>query len=432
MNFIFSRYIILVLFLKSSMLMAAQFNLTMSAAPEEGGTTEPAIGVHRVAAGSPVKVVAKPAPGWIFDKWGVSPGCGCNGNVTDKNAAETEVVLSNNVGLKAYFIKNLDETFLVTVGSVFVIKAESMGISEFLKKPKIIITDGPLGKKKKSIKVLNRLKEFRTGLLTEIRCELKRKVSAGIYRLLIYLKNKRGEEPINGALEVTGPKDLKITPENGGEGDKITLTCDYAGSAKPKLWLTYTDPVKGKEKKKRCKIEKPYAFSNARGKEGKSCMDVMTGESRLIFTVPKKITKDLACTVHLQSKVAEIQIKLNSAGGNITDVTAEQAVKLIQNNENNPDFIILDVRTSSEYVAEHIRNAVNLDYYSASFTEELAKLDKSKTYLVYCLAGLRSRLASEAMAETGFTTVNNLLGGINAFKEVGQDWIESSTLLPGY
>lgn len=76
------------------------------------------------------------------------------------------------------------------------------------------------------------------------------------------------------------------------------------------------------------------------------------------------------------------------------------------------DAVVLDVRTPEEYAGGFIGSAINLDYYSPTFKTEIAKLDKSKTYFVYCQAGGRSKSASELMHKEGFTKVYELNGGI--------------------
>ncbi|MEL6275066.1 MAG: rhodanese-like domain-containing protein, partial [Bacteroidota bacterium] len=54
------------------------------------------------------------------------------------------------------------------------------------------------------------------------------------------------------------------------------------------------------------------------------------------------------------------------------------------------DVIILDVRTPAETDRGVIEGALLIDYRSPGFEDELAKLDKEKTYLVYCQSGGRS------------------------------------------
>jgi len=97
----------------------------------------------------------------------------------------------------------------------------------------------------------------------------------------------------------------------------------------------------------------------------------------------------------------------------IEDITPQEAFTLIQNNQNNPDFVILDVRTAEEVADGHIENAINIDFYSEAFRDELNKLDKNKTYLIYC------RSALDIMTELNFKKVYNILGGINQWKAEG-------------
>ena len=76
------------------------------------------------------------------------------------------------------------------------------------------------------------------------------------------------------------------------------------------------------------------------------------------------------------------------------------------------DPVILDVRTPEEYADGYIGNALNVDYYKPTFKDEIKKLDKEKTYFVYCQAGGRSKSAYEVMKKEGFVNVYELNGGI--------------------
>lgn len=73
---------------------------------------------------------------------------------------------------------------------------------------------------------------------------------------------------------------------------------------------------------------------------------------------------------------------------------------------------LIDVRTSEEYKSEHIANALSLDFYSPKFDEEINKLDKSKTYFIYCQRGGRSTDAFKKFQNAGFKNVYELQGGI--------------------
>jgi phage shock protein E len=84
------------------------------------------------------------------------------------------------------------------------------------------------------------------------------------------------------------------------------------------------------------------------------------------------------------------------------------------------DAVVLDVRTKEEYEKSHIPGALLLDISSENFEKELAKLDKSKTYLVHCAAGGRSSRACRKMTTLNFTNLYNLKGGINAWQKAGK------------
>ena len=101
------------------------------------------------------------------------------------------------------------------------------------------------------------------------------------------------------------------------------------------------------------------------------------------------------------------------------NITPQEAFALIQNNQDNPDFIILDVRTPQEFADGHIENAINIDFYSETFRDELNQLDKNKTYLIYCRSGVRSGKTHDIMAELEFQKVYNTLGGILAWNADG-------------
>ncbi len=99
----------------------------------------------------------------------------------------------------------------------------------------------------------------------------------------------------------------------------------------------------------------------------------------------------------------------------LEDVAAQEAFDLIQQNKGNPDFLIIDVRTPEEFKDGHIENAILIDFYAENFTDEIAKLDREKTFFIYCRSGNRSGQALDIMAELGFQEVYNLSVGIKGW-----------------
>lgn len=111
-------------------------------------------------------------------------------------------------------------------------------------------------------------------------------------------------------------------------------------------------------------------------------------------------------TAILQSCNSNSQVSKNLS--NIDQATFQ---KLVQDKE----VVVIDVRTPGEVSQGYIPNATKfIDYTSGSFDAQIAKLDKTKKYIVYCKSGGRSAGAAEALAAKGFK-VYNLLGGISAW-----------------
>lgn len=91
-------------------------------------------------------------------------------------------------------------------------------------------------------------------------------------------------------------------------------------------------------------------------------------------------------------------------------ITSSQAMELMKTEEN---YIILDVRTQSEYASGHIPHAVNISHDLIN-TENMADFDHDQMILVYCRSGNRSAKASETLTELGFTNVYDF-GGITSW-----------------
>ncbi len=84
-----------------------------------------------------------------------------------------------------------------------------------------------------------------------------------------------------------------------------------------------------------------------------------------------------------------------------------------ENFKQDENAIILDVRTEEEVEEKAIPNSLHIDIYKGQgFLDEINKLDKEKSYYVYCKAGGRSNQACMLMNQLGFENTFNLLGGI--------------------
>lgn len=84
-----------------------------------------------------------------------------------------------------------------------------------------------------------------------------------------------------------------------------------------------------------------------------------------------------------------------------------------------PDAPVIDVRTPEEFSKGHLQNATNIDWNGNDFGNGIARLDKSKPVLVYCLSGGRSAAAASKMRAEGFKEVYEMEGGMMKWRAAG-------------
>ncbi len=100
----------------------------------------------------------------------------------------------------------------------------------------------------------------------------------------------------------------------------------------------------------------------------------------------------------------------------VTYLNASEARDLLAQN---PDIVVLDVRTKGEYKKGHIEGAIRNNYFSTKFKKRLRVLDKNTPYLVHCKSGHCSNRAVKIMRKQGFTQIIHLDGGYDAWKKLG-------------
>lgn len=84
------------------------------------------------------------------------------------------------------------------------------------------------------------------------------------------------------------------------------------------------------------------------------------------------------------------------------------------------NVVLIDLRTIAEINSKgKIKDALQIDFLAKDSEKQIARLDKSKTYLLYCAGGGRSGDCAELMEKQGFKNIVNLEGGIDNWKRKG-------------
>jgi len=109
------------------------------------------------------------------------------------------------------------------------------------------------------------------------------------------------------------------------------------------------------------------------------------------------------------AQVLFMEVQLESRGKKVTEITAPEAKKRIQ------EFKVLDTRELWELKFGALLGARTLD--AALLDEILNQWDKRDPLLLYCHFGVRSMDAANFFADHGFTSVSVLKGGIDAWSK---------------
>jgi Leucine Rich Repeat (LRR) protein/List-Bact-rpt repeat protein len=261
---------------------------------------------------------AAPIAGRKFAKW-----TGDTQYITDVTASSTTITMLNkSIAVTATYEFDAETAEKLTLGIVVNVEAvDDLNLTQFTKRPKVYVTYGT--DKKAPLRVLTKIssrdietdfdaywtkpvylydrKLFRnaykngvqfkdfTGQSTYIKmtmhvvtCEDGVKADTALERVFIFVP------PEITSLEAASGETL-VTPVS--TEDTIVIKGKYFGNKAPKVWFEYTN-AKGQIKMAKCKVLKPYAYADVKGKPAKSCMDKTTGISEITVKMPKRWPKD--------------------------------------------------------------------------------------------------------------------------------------------
>ncbi|MCR9064966.1 MAG: rhodanese-like domain-containing protein [Cytophagales bacterium] len=102
------------------------------------------------------------------------------------------------------------------------------------------------------------------------------------------------------------------------------------------------------------------------------------------------------------------------SGAELDTIESISTAELAKRMEEDKELKVIDVRRPGEYVSEHVEGVENfpLDYIN----DNMAELDRNKTYTIHCAGGYRSMIASSILNARGFNVVD-VDGGFAAIKK---------------
>ncbi len=123
--------------------------------------------------------------------------------------------------------------------------------------------------------------------------------------------------------------------------------------------------------------------------------------------------------------------KQHSAGFLLLVADAKSRVpewSIAEMQQQDQNFILIDVREDHEWQAGHLPNALHLGKGIIERDIETTIPDKTKTLVLYCGGGFRSALAADTLQKMGYLDVISLAGGFSAWRDAGLPIVNKKAL----
>ena len=150
------------------------------------------------------------------------------------------------------------------------------------------------------------------------------------------------------------------------------------------------------------------------GKEGvDKITDILATAIKMKMTAYDLEELDLCYAPPYSSAKSPVNLLGNSIVNELEELVSTVTWDEVKKLENEKNIAVLDVRTDEEYERGAYNECTHIPL--DELRSNLSKLDKSKTYLVYCRTGLRSYIACRILSQNGFK-VKNITGGYHYLK----------------
>lgn len=111
-----------------------------------------------------------------------------------------------------------------------------------------------------------------------------------------------------------------------------------------------------------------------------------------------------------------IFITASFAAQTVKNVDSETFKKNIEEKKG----VLIDLRTTDEITRKGmIKGALQIDFLAKDAEDKITRLDRKKTYLIYCAGGGRSGDCATLMQQLGFKEVINLEKGFEEWRRKG-------------
>ena len=104
-------------------------------------------------------------------------------------------------------------------------------------------------------------------------------------------------------------------------------------------------------------------------------------------------------------------------GGHWTNITPDRLATMLDHK----DFTLLNVKTP--YIGEIAGTDLYIPYDQVGGRAAELPADKSTKLVVYCRSGHESAIAAQTLIDLGYTNIDNLDGGMNAWTASGRQLV---------
>lgn len=130
-------------------------------------------------------------------------------------------------------------------------------------------------------------------------------------------------------------------------------------------------------------------------------------------------TTIIAVTLALCAGSAPAEDAAGIGENQVIEITATELWKKLKGDWTEEDRpALLDLRSAKEYAKGHLKGARRLDPEADGFDAKVAKLDRNRTYVVYCQDGADSAKVVATWKQQNFRKLYLLRGGWGAYEAV--------------